>query len=65
MNAMSSSEWWKRSNVGKKLGESQANQRTNTSISESIENMPLDDNHRSNVFVIGMDWLDIVIKPSF
>lgn len=59
MNIELRSSEWKRPNVGKKLGESQQikNIRTNTAILESIESMPLDDDQRSNVFVIGIDWL--------
>lgn len=67
MNIELRSSEWKRPNVGKKLGESQQikNIRTNTAILESIESMPLDDDQRSNVFVIGIDWLGIVVKHSF
>lgn len=64
MNMELSSSEWKRSNVGKKLGESQQikNIRTNTAILETIESMPLNDDQRSKIFVIGIDWLGIVFK---
>jgi hypothetical protein len=67
MNMELSSSEWKRSNVGKKLGESQQikNIRTNAAILESIESMPLNDNQRNNVFVIGMDWIGIIVEQNF
>ncbi|EPB85949.1 hypothetical protein HMPREF1544_07281 [Mucor circinelloides 1006PhL] len=53
---LGSSEW-KRSNVGKKLGEFQQikNIRTNTAILETIESMPLNDDQRSKIFFFAGD----------
>ncbi|KAG0175120.1 hypothetical protein DFQ28_005031 [Apophysomyces sp. BC1034] len=55
---LGSSEW-KKANVSKSLGKQQQNKnaRTNKSVLRALERMPIDEENRGELIVLGMDWL--------
>ncbi|KAF7723338.1 hypothetical protein EC973_002086 [Apophysomyces ossiformis] len=55
---LGSSEW-KKENVAPSVGRQQQikNARTNKAILRALERMPVDDDKREELFVLGMDWL--------